>query len=151
MVQKRHKKDFNGHKGKGKAAAGGGARGGDDVDAGRGRGRDEDDDGFFDGVDEDEDRAANKTATFTPEELAAMGMSGGDHDDDDDDEESAAEKRVRLAKQYLQDLQEEEATAAGADDFDAAEVDRENIAKRLQADAVRSLVKSGGEGEAWGC
>lgn len=52
-----------------------------------------------------------------------------------DENETAAEKRVRLAKGYLAKVRTELQEAQG-DDYDAAEIDRELIASRLQQDVV---------------
>lgn len=69
-----------------------------------------------------------------------------------DENETAAEKRVRLAKGYLakvkQDLEDGERgarnhsgliQAQNEDDYDAAEIDRELIASRLQKDVVSDI------------
>ncbi|KAG5416795.1 RRP9 [Candida metapsilosis] len=48
--------------------------------------------------------------------------------------ESAADKRRRLAKQYLENLKNEE--LRDADDFDAQDLDDEILAKRLQVDVA---------------
>lgn len=96
-----------------------------------------------------------KTKTPTParnvqEDNDSEITSGSDDDDDrevsvpadeerelDSDEEfaeeSAADKRRRLAKQYLENLKEEE---IGGGDFDAQDVDDEILAKRLQYDVA---------------
>ncbi|GME99720.1 unnamed protein product [Ambrosiozyma monospora] len=59
-----------------------------------------------------------------------------DVDEGDDEEEykteSAADKRRRLAKQYLQNLQQETETY----DFDAKDLDNDIIASRLQQDVA---------------
>lgn len=55
-------------------------------------------------------------------------------------EETAAEKRVRLAKAYLNTIEnslEDDVTA-----FDAADLDRDLIAERLKKDDVRQYFKS---------
>ncbi|KAL7273924.1 pre-rRNA processing protein [Rhizina undulata] len=54
-----------------------------------------------------------------------------DHDGEDDEfaRETAAEKRLRLAQQYLDNLREEVDDRGG---FDAAEIDRDIIAERLK-------------------
>jgi hypothetical protein len=53
----------------------------------------------------------------------------------EEEEESAAEKRVRLAKKYIKFLEheDEKMTQVG---FDAEEIEKDYIAKRLKTDAV---------------
>ncbi|GFZ51616.1 hypothetical protein JCM24511_09383 [Saitozyma sp. JCM 24511] len=55
-----------------------------------------------------------------------------------DEIETAAEKRVRLAKGYLAKVREEVAAAQDDADYDAAEIDRELIASRLQHDVAEA-------------
>ncbi|KAJ2869241.1 pre-rRNA processing protein [Coemansia erecta] len=60
---------------------------------------------------------------------------GSEASSEDDDEflETAADKRLRLAKEYISKVQE--ATAGGAEeDYDAAQIDRDLIAERLMMD-----------------
>ncbi|KAJ2655450.1 pre-rRNA processing protein [Coemansia sp. RSA 1200] len=49
--------------------------------------------------------------------------------------ETAADKRLRLAKQYIGKVQQATAAAASGDDYDAAQIDRDLVAERLVADA----------------
>ncbi|WVQ98318.1 hypothetical protein IAU59_005441 [Kwoniella sp. CBS 9459] len=55
-----------------------------------------------------------------------------------DENETAAEKRVRLAKGYLAKVRDEVEAAKADVDFDAAEIDRELIASRLQKDVAEA-------------
>lgn len=54
--------------------------------------------------------------------------------DSDDEDETGAERRLRLAEKYLQNIK------GGVDEvgFDAEEIDRDLIAERLQEDVVRA-------------
>lgn len=52
---------------------------------------------------------------------------------DEDKAETPAEARVRLARMYLDSLKDED---VDPEDADAAEIDRQNISSRLQADAA---------------
>lgn len=54
--------------------------------------------------------------------------------DSDEEDETGAERRLRLAEKYLQDIK------GGVDDvgFDAEQIDRDLIAERLQEDVVRA-------------
>lgn len=80
----------------------------------------EDDDGAFDSDD----------ALPSPDEL--------DSDDQEDEAETPAQKRLRLSQMYLKSLEKD---ARQTDDaaFDAADLDRDLIAERLQQDVVRRL------------
>ncbi|OWZ28388.1 ribosomal RNA-processing protein 9 [Cryptococcus neoformans AD2-60a] len=53
-----------------------------------------------------------------------------------DENETAAEKRVRLAKGYLARVRDEVEAANADQDYDAADIDRELIASRLQKDVA---------------
>ncbi|ORZ32075.1 WD40-repeat-containing domain protein [Catenaria anguillulae PL171] len=63
-----------------------------------------------------------------------------DSADEDGNRESAAEKRLRLAKAYLDQVKGAAARKAGfeGDDLDAEEMDRDLIAERLRDDALES-------------
>lgn len=82
-------------------------------------------------------------------------LIGGDHDQDGQNgaegdlssdeeffEESAADKRRRLAKQYLENLKNEELRGDGDEedggDYDAQDLDNEILARRLQKDVAES-------------
>jgi ribosomal RNA-processing protein 9 len=66
--------------------------------------------------------------------LVDDGIEASDSEAEVEKRETAAEKRLRLAKQYLEKVHEDVAHADG--EFDAAEIDRDLIAERLQTDAV---------------
>ncbi|CAK7273855.1 pre-rRNA processing protein [Sporothrix epigloea] len=80
--------------------------------------------------------------------LAGGGHDSGDDnidsagDDSVDEGETAAERRLRLAERYLDNVRQEFKGAAGADGdiyaFDAEDVDRDLIAERLQEDVAES-------------
>lgn len=53
-----------------------------------------------------------------------------------DANETAAEKRVRLARGYLDKVRREVEEQRNVDDYDAAEIDRELIASRLRQEVV---------------
>ena len=57
-----------------------------------------------------------------------------DKDDSDEEAETAAERRLRLAEQYLENVKEHVDEAG----FDAAEIDRDLIAERLQEDVAET-------------
>ncbi|KAK4697987.1 ribosomal RNA-processing protein 9, partial [Lecanoromycetidae sp. Uapishka_2] len=59
-------------------------------------------------------------------------LSGSSSDEDD---ETGAERRLRLAEQYLQNLKNEVGDEVG---FDAEEIDRDLIAERLQEDVAET-------------
>lgn len=81
---------------------------------------DDDDDSIPSGSDEDN-------------EVDDVSMEDAE-DDSESDEETVADKRRRLAKQYLDNLREEE--EYGDDFFDAADLDRDIIARRLKEDVA---------------
>ncbi|KAI9597165.1 WD40-repeat-containing domain protein [Syncephalis fuscata] len=64
---------------------------------------------------------------------------GLDTDEELEQRETEAEKRLRLAKQYIDRLRTE--TAPGDDEVDAADLDRDIIADRLREDALESIGK----------
>ncbi|CAK7220606.1 pre-rRNA processing protein [Sporothrix curviconia] len=68
--------------------------------------------------------------------------AGSDNDYSGDEGETAAERRLRLAERYLDNVRQEVKGAAGADGdiyaFDAEDVDRDLIAERLQEDVAES-------------
>jgi ribosomal RNA-processing protein 9 len=59
-----------------------------------------------------------------------------DAEEDNSIEESAAEKRIRLAKQYIKSLENEDIAHMG---FDAEEIERSYINERLKKDAVSGM------------
>ena len=80
------------------------------------------------GSDDESDAGAGET--FDNEEADESSSSEGEGEE----EETAAERRLRLAERYLENIREE------VDDvgFDAEEIDRDLIAERLQEDAAES-------------
>ncbi|KAG6009660.1 hypothetical protein E4U21_001724 [Claviceps maximensis] len=83
-------------------------------------GSDSDDDDSFDDDDDDDNNNANDN------DSAEDGQSS------EDEEETAAEKRLRLAERYLENVKEHVDEAG----FDAADIDRDLIAERLQEDVA---------------
>lgn len=67
----------------------------------------------------------------------AVGVYGGEEgelsSEEEFENENAADKRRRLAKQYLENLKAQD---LGEDDFDAEDLDRDILATRLQQDAA---------------
>ncbi len=92
--------------------------------------RAERDDESISGSDEDTDE--------TDHELSNRDTSGADSDDSELEGETAAEKRLRLAQRYLDKVAQEETDLVG---FDAAEIDRDLIAERLQEDVAETKGK----------
>jgi ribosomal RNA-processing protein 9 len=90
----------------------------------------------------DEDLSSDAEGERGGLDLDSMDFRKGRNDmemsDDEviDENETAAEKRVRLAKGYLAKVRGEIAAAQEDDAYDAAEIDRELIASRLQLDVV---------------
>lgn len=64
-------------------------------------------------------------------------VNGEDHtsSQSESEDETAAERRLRLAEQYLQNIRGEVDEAG----FDAEEIDKDLIAERLQEDVVRTV------------
>ena len=58
--------------------------------------------------------------------------------DDDEEDETAAEKRLRLAERYLENIRQEVEDDGG---FDAADIDRDLIAERLKEDVAETKGK----------
>lgn len=65
------------------------------------------------------------------------GDEDGSSSDSGDEEETAAERRLRLAERYLENIREEVDEVG----FDAEDIDRDLIAERLQEDAAESKGK----------
>ncbi|KAG9232612.1 WD40-repeat-containing domain protein [Amylocarpus encephaloides] len=80
------------------------------------------------GSDDDDDNNRGLEEEF--EGLSDQGSSSGS----EDGEETAAERRLRLAERYLDNIREEVDEVG----FDAEEIDRDLIAERLQEDAAES-------------
>ncbi|KAI8923192.1 WD40-repeat-containing domain protein [Entophlyctis helioformis] len=101
----------------------------------RGRKQDGDDD---DDDDNESDDDGDEGGNVDDMDLTA----GRDDDDDEDDEEeerkeTAAQKRLRLAKRYL-DKVREEVEQVNDGEVDAAEIDRDLIADRLRDDVLEA-------------
>lgn len=61
------------------------------------------------------------------------GVSGEESESDSDEGETAADRRLKLAERYLDNIREEVDEVG----FDAADIDRDLIAQRLKEDVVR--------------
>lgn len=59
-------------------------------------------------------------------------ISGEDSESDSDDDETAADRRLKLAERYLDNIRDEVDEVG----FDAADIDRDLIAERLKEDVV---------------
>lgn len=82
-------------------------------------------------VDEDADGSEeSETASEVDEDRADSDLSS----DEEFADENAADKRRRLAKQYLENLKTSEVT----DDFDAQDLDDDNVSRRLQIDVAEN-------------
>lgn len=66
------------------------------------------------------------------------GLSGEDSDSDSDEGETAADRRLKLAERYLDNVRDEVDEVG----FDAAEIDRDLIAERLKEDVVCGELKT---------
>ncbi|MBW0515700.1 hypothetical protein O181_055415 [Austropuccinia psidii MF-1] len=95
-------------------------------------------------------RATAKKKNSRDEELEESGdddglsvdldaQSGPESVEEEDENETPAQKRLRLAQGYLQDLQRSQQRDEGT--FDAAEIDKEIIASRLQQDHLETTGK----------
>lgn len=73
------------------------------------------------GSEVDEDEASGESA-----------VSGEESGSDSDEGETAADRRLKLAERYLENVRDEVDEAG----FDAAEIDRDLIAERLKEDVV---------------
>lgn len=96
-------------------------------DSTRGRAREQEDDESISGSDSGDE----EDGFFTAAEEQSGSESGGE-------DESAAERRLRLAERYLQNIQDELEETIG---FDAAEIDRDLIAERLKEDVAETKGK----------
>lgn len=78
------------------------------------------------------DESISESELDDDEELSGSAESEEESESESDEGETAAEKRLRLAESYLENIREE------VDDvgFDAAEIDRDLIAERLKEDVV---------------
>lgn len=86
----------------------------------------------------DEEEEALGPGGIEDMDLEAPNSSSEEEDWEDreaaESRETAAEKRLRLAKRFIEDVREQ--VSLEDHEFDAADVDRDNIAARLQEDAV---------------
>jgi ribosomal RNA-processing protein 9 len=87
---------------------------------------------------DDDDSISGSSDESEDGERSFDGVSGGEgieHEVESDNEgETAAEKRLRLAERYLENVKEHVDDAG----FDAADIDRDLIAERLQEDVAES-------------
>lgn len=74
------------------------------------------------------------TAPRDIDEDEAVGESSSEAEGEGEEEETAAERRLRLAERYLENIREEVDEVG----FDAEEIDRDLIAERLKEDAAES-------------
>lgn len=65
-------------------------------------------------------------------DISESEVSGDESSSESDEGETAAERRLKLAEQYLENLKEQVDEAG----FDAADLDRDLIAERLKEDVV---------------
>lgn len=72
------------------------------------------------------------------ERADAFSEDNDDSESSGDENETAAEKRLRLAERYLENIREEVQEEVG---FDAADIDRDLIAERLKEDVAESKGK----------
>ncbi|CAI0641433.1 putative WD repeat-containing protein [Colletotrichum fructicola] len=88
----------------------------------------------------DDDDESISGSDSDDESIVSAGPEESNGSEDDDDEvpgETAAERRLRLAEQYLENVKEQVDLAG----FDAAEIDRDLINERLQEDVAESKGK----------
>ncbi|KAM0241146.1 hypothetical protein ACHAPO_001948 [Fusarium lateritium] len=83
------------------------------------------DDESISGSDSDDDGSLDSASVASDAEME-------DNESDDEEGETAAERRMRLAEQYLENIKQPVDEAG----FDAADVDRDLIAERLQEDVA---------------
>ncbi|BFZ63476.1 pre-rRNA processing protein [Saitoella coloradoensis] len=88
---------------------------------------------------EEEEQVVDDDADMGAEDIDDMDLEHRRGDDDmeeseDDEDETAAEKRLRLAQRYLEQIQDE----VDEGGFNAEDVDRDYLAERLQEDVAES-------------
>ncbi|KAM3414512.1 hypothetical protein BST61_g9671 [Cercospora zeina] len=76
----------------------------------------------------------------------ALDVHASDEESSDDENEDVASKRIRLAEQYLANTQKEILDEAG---FDAAEIDKENLARRMGERLKEDTAESKGRIYRW--
>lgn len=79
-----------------------------------------------------EDESISGSDLEDDEDVSGSELSDDATSEDSDDGETAAERRLKLAERYLENIREEVDEAG----FDAAEIDRDLIAERLKEDVV---------------
>lgn len=94
------------------------------------------------GVDAKNEGAGNRRARDREESISGSdideddeiesGVSGEESESDSDEGETAADRRLKLAERYLDNVREEVDEIG----FDAADIDRDLIAQRLKEDVV---------------
>lgn len=85
----------------------------------------------------DRDQSISGSDLEEDDDIIDSGESGESDEEsgsESDEKETAAERRLKLAERYLENIREEVDEAG----FDAAEIDRDLIAERLKEDVVRS-------------
>ncbi|EED15270.1 small nucleolar ribonucleoprotein complex subunit, putative [Talaromyces stipitatus ATCC 10500] len=80
--------------------------------------------------DDDESISGSDLEDADAEDVSQSGLSDDATSEDSDEGETAAERRLKLAERYLENIREEVDEAG----FDAAEIDRDLIAERLKED-----------------
>lgn len=104
------------------------------------REQEDDDDDSASGSDSEDDEQGPKRGRGQEDD--DIDLEHADDDSDLDEAETAAERRLRLAERYLDNVRQEVGGAAGEDGdiyaFDAEDVDRDLIAERLQEDVAES-------------
>lgn len=96
------------------------------------------------GVDAKNDAAGSRRARAREESISGSDLdddedgmeslvSGSESESDSDEGETAADRRLKLAERYLDNIREDVEDTVG---FDAAEIDRDLIAERLKEDVV---------------
>ncbi|KAG5954542.1 hypothetical protein E4U57_004361 [Claviceps arundinis] len=85
------------------------------------------------GSDSDDDDSLDSASNASRDDGDAKDVEDG-QSSEDDEEETAAEKRLRLAERYLENVKEHVDEAG----FDAADIDRDLIAERLEEDVAET-------------
>lgn len=96
------------------------------------------------GVDAKNEAAGGRRARVREESISGSDLdddedgmdsigSGSGSESDSDEGETAADRRLKLAERYLDNIREDVEDTVG---FDAAEIDRDLIAERLKEDVV---------------
>ncbi|GAA93531.1 hypothetical protein E5Q_00173 [Mixia osmundae IAM 14324] len=96
----------------------------------------EEDDEEADGGSEDDGPGALYDSDVASDDDAKIDEVAEEEERQDEARESAAAKRLRLAREYLARLEEDRERELAPDAFDAAVMDRDTIADRLQKDVM---------------